>query len=149
LGIIALRKIAKSGGLMIGRGFAIAGLIISLLGFCFPTLELVHYIQFFHQAQVAKIDDVASKTTLILSVDNNSKKIDGISILVTGHIDGSATVHIRNGREQYSPRHITKGLVFLKIEGDWYTGECRFEYEPADVRSGHLTIRYVLWERDW
>ncbi len=144
LGIMVLRKSTWSRGLKMGRVFAVAGLIISLLGFCLPILFLVHSIKVISQAQVTKIDDATSKTTLILSPEIDANNIDGISILVTGYIGGSATINIRNGEEDYFTRHVPKGLVFLKIEGDWYSDQCRVEYEHTDVHSGNLTIRYVL-----
>ena len=146
-GVIALRKITKSNGLLTGRGFAVTGLILSLLGFFVPTMKLLHYVQFFRQAQVVKIDDAASKTLLTLSPAGDPNEVDGISILITGRIDGSATVHIRNGGTTYPARQIRKGLVFIKIEGDWHTSKCFLEYEPSTVQNGHLTIRYVLWDK--
>jgi hypothetical protein len=133
--------------MLAGRGFAVTGLVLSVLGFFIPTMKLLHYVQFFRQAKVVKIDDAASKTLLALSPAGDPNEVDGISILITGRIDGSATVHIRNGGTTYPPRQIRKGLVFIKIEDAWYGGECFLEYEPAGVQNGHLTIRYVLWDK--
>jgi len=151
-GIMSLRQIAKSGGSLVGRKIVIAGLITSVLGSFFPTWAIVNYALFFHKAKVVTIDDVASNTTLTLSADSKSN-IDGISILITGDIDGSATMYIRNGGEKYPKYHIVRypyyQKVYLRIEGDWYTNKCRFKYEPMDVHSGHLTIRYVFRERSF
>jgi len=146
-GVIALRKVTKSDGLLTGRGYAIAGLVVCVVAFFIPTMRLLHYVQFFRQAKVVKIEDATSKTLLTLSSAGDPNEVDGISLLITGYIDGSATVHIRNGGETYPPRHITKGWVFTKIEGDWYTGKCFFEYETSNVQDGHLTIRYVFYKR--
>jgi len=100
-GIMSLRQIAKSGGSLVGRKIVIAGLVTSVLGSFLPTWAIVNYALFFHQAKVVTIDDVASNTTLTLSADSKSN-IDGISILITGDIDGSATMYIRNGGDVFS-----------------------------------------------
>lgn len=81
-GIIALRKISKSESMLAGLGFAVIGLILSVLGIFVPTMKLLHYVQFFRQAQVVKIDDMASKTLLTLSPAGDSNEVDGISILI-------------------------------------------------------------------
>lgn len=149
LGVIALWKIAQSRGLLTGQSYAVAGVVISVLDlFLFTWIFSINYMPLFRQAQIVKINDVTTKTTLVLSIDNdpNTYYVDGISILITGHIDGSATIQIRNGGTKYPEEYIKKGMVCLRIYGDWYTNKCYLEYVPSDVHSGHLTIRYYFYK---
>lgn len=143
-GIVALRKINKSSGLLKGKGFAITALVIAALGFSVPTSRLVYYIKFMKGSKIVKIDDVTSRTKLMLSNDDDAISVDTIRLLITGDIDGSATIHLcyKEKREYTYP--IDRGKVHLWILEGWYDNDCLIEYEPLDVRSGSLTIRYFF-----
>ena len=111
-----------------------------------PVLRLASYCKFMARSKIAQIDDVKQKTTVLLSKNSDQGSIDGITILITGQIDGVATIHPHNGGENYPTYHIKRGRIRLKISGDWYTDECLLEYEPIDVSSGSLKIRYQFHE---
>ena len=91
------------------------------------------------QDKIVKISDVAQKTEITLSTDKTG--IHALHILITGHIDGEAT--IRQGNSNVKHTYERKaGDVNLPIQTDWYENNCVIEYEPVDVKSGDLSIRY-------
>ncbi|MHC4157843.1 MAG: hypothetical protein ACYSSO_02065 [Planctomycetota bacterium] len=120
--------------------------VILVISLPIPVLRLAYYCKFMARSRITQIDDISQKTTILLSKNNGQGNIDAITILITGHIDGSATIHPHDGGEKYPTYHIKSGKINLKICGDWYTDECLLEYEPIDVNSGTLKIRYQFHE---
>ena len=91
-----------------------------------------------------EIEDVTQKTTILLSSQFHQKEyIHNISIFVTGHLDGAAIIHrcIGDG-SKFTTYYIRGGDICLKIWGEWYSNECLIKYEPLDVVSGTLKIKY-------
>lgn len=138
------------------KGFAKAGLWVSVIPFGIIILFLATSITagwytLMVRGTVVEIKDVTSKATQILASNNDpNDRSCSIDILITGHIDGSARIHLTPNKEKgmadtYS---IDRGKVHLRIGGDWYYDECILEYEPADVNSGSLAIRYVFYPCD-
>ena len=71
-----------------------------------------------------------------------------IRILITGYIDGKATIKQGNGDNVTYTYELKAGEVYLPIETDWYEKKCIIEYSPVGVKSGNLRIRYKfenLW----
>lgn len=161
LAVIALRKIKKSGGLLTGKGLAITGLTLSILAYPLAVLYFAGQVKVYCKSKVIRVDDAAKGVTVQLSDKDRRELIEGIEILVTGDIDGSATVDTfrempvsrKEGdpisdvsRETQPPdfSYLIEGEVRLEIQEDWYDDECFLKYEPVSVRSGSLTIRYYL-----
>jgi hypothetical protein len=97
---------------------------------------------FFWWGEVTRIENIAQKQTIILQESIRPKSVYGINILITGYIDGSATIQrVEGNRKIYEPS-IIKGLVNLRLGGDWYDDKCLIIYEPSNVKSGKLQLRY-------
>lgn len=134
------------------RGFAKVGFWVSVIPLSIIILFLttsisIGWYKLMIRGSVVKIDDVTSKTTRILASNNESKNLTcSIDILINGHIDGSATIHLGYDEGMVYTFSINPGNVHLRIRRDWYHDECILEYEPVDVNSGSLTIRYVFYD---
>ncbi|MHC4738355.1 MAG: hypothetical protein ACYS9Y_05560 [Planctomycetota bacterium] len=134
------------------KGFAKVGFCVSVIPLGIIILFLttsitIGWYKLMVQSSIVEINDVTSKTTQRLASNKDPHRLTClIDILITGYIDGSATVHLsvnqeERGGDSYS---INRGNVHLRIRKDWYLDECILEYEPVDVNSGSLTIRYVF-----
>ncbi|HDZ68993.1 MAG TPA: hypothetical protein ENH43_01040 [Phycisphaerales bacterium] len=125
------------------RGLFAIGIIISNFPAAFVIVLLVTCVPLW--SRVIGIDDVTQKTTVLLSSEKYQSSVHSIDILIAGHIDGSAIIYQSyEGGERYRTYNIEKGEVGLKIGGDWYDEKCLIEYEPHDVGSGNLKIKYRL-----
>lgn len=112
--------------------FAISIIIIAL-AIVFYTKPYGH---------VAYIKDVTQKQIITLIERDKPEKVHGISILITGYIDGTATIQrAYKDKKMYEPSTIS-GKVDLRLGGDWYSDKCLIIYEPSNVKSGRLQIRY-------
>ena len=145
LAAVALSQINKAKGSLRGRGIAIAGSILSIFVLLILTLLIAFFIKQYNKSQVIRIEDVTKRTSLTLLNQDTQRHTAGIVIYITGYIDGSAAITIatQKGHEVYK-YHITKGKVRLKHASDWYEPECFLEYEPVDVQSGSLTLKYYF-----
>ena len=93
-------------------------------------------------AHTIQVKDVTQKQILTLIEKDRPKYVHGISILITGYIDGTATIQrAYENKEMYGPSTIT-GKVNLRLGGDWYGDKCLITYQPFNVRSGKLQIKY-------
>ena len=93
-----------------------------------------------------KINDVTQK--MAITIFSNKNGIAVIRILITGYIDGKATIKQGNGDNVTYTYELKAGEVYLPIETDWYEKKCIIEYSPVGVKSGNLRIRYKfenLW----
>jgi len=101
-----------------------------------------YYIGF---SKIIQITDVTKKKLITLVKDERQGSVFAINILITGHIDGAAMIrrYYENSEKPFENIYeIKKGRVRLKIGGDWYSDKCLIEYEPIDVTSGKLQIKY-------
>ena len=143
--IVASSQINRAKGSLRGRGVAITGLVLSIFVLLILTLLIVFFIKQYNKSQVIRIEDVTKKTSLTLLNQDTQRHTAGIVIYITGYIDGSAAITIATQKGHESDKyHITKGKVRLKHVSDWYEPECFLEYEPADVQSGFLTLKYYF-----
>jgi hypothetical protein len=102
------------------------------------VLLTIFFVALYNKKQLVTIDDVTNTTTIRLSNPKPQEYFGAICILITGRIDGTASV----GTGGYLDRHISSGKVYVKIHGEWYDQECLLEYKPVNVSSGSLKIRY-------
>lgn len=69
----------------------------------------------------------------------------GLKIKVNGEINGTAMIRVfeDGGDGVHREKMIGSGKVDgLLYEGDWYSDDCRLEYEPLSATSGNLKIEY-------
>jgi hypothetical protein len=139
-----------------GRTFAKAGFFVSLIPLGIIILFLttsitIGWYKLMTQSSIVEINDVTSKTKQILTGNKDPHALTCvIDILITGYIDSSATIYLRgvNQEERGDGYSLNHGKVHLRIREDWYRDECILEYEPIDVNSGSLTIRYLFHTYD-
>ena len=157
--VLALRQMKKSGRLLIGKTFAITGLAVSILAFPIPSLGFANTVKVYCKSHVIRIDDATQGITVELSKENRQEFIELIDIFITGNIDGPATVDayrkipvdcsstlFSSGKVPDCTRpYVIQGKVRLEISEDWYDEVCFLKYEPVDVRSGSLKVRYYLY----
>lgn len=102
---------------------------------------------YFFCGDVVQVRDVTQKQLIALAEKDQSRSVYGINILITGYIDGTAT--IRRSYEDKrmktpEPPVVIKGKVNLRLGGDWYADKCLITYEPSNVKSGRLQIKYAF-----
>lgn len=75
----------------------------------------------------------------VITLRSSIAEPNGITIKITGKIDGSAVVHADNW-EKVS----ISGEVEWQIYKDWFEPSCDIHYEPSGVTTGSLTIDYTF-----
>ena len=108
------------------------------------TLVLVAVFLREGTGQTAVIQDVSKSQKIILKARHDKRRTGGMSVVVTGDIDGIATIErsYSSGQRMYGPQKIGPGKVSFHAGGDWYDNQCIVYYEPGTVNSGQLSIRY-------
>jgi hypothetical protein len=84
-----------------------------------------------------EIRDVSKPAILNLHVASGQAEPTGISVWVSGEIDGEADVWAGN----WEPERV-HGKVNFQIYHDWFQRDCDLHYEPINVTSGKLVIHY-------
>jgi hypothetical protein len=84
-----------------------------------------------------EIDDVSEPEILNLHVESERAEPTGISVWVSGEINGEADVWAGN----WKPERL-HGKVNFHVYHDWFQRECELHYEPIDATSGKLVIYY-------
>jgi hypothetical protein len=67
-----------------------------------------------------------------------------LRIIIQGQLDGRATICISGNGPTKDKYEIGPGKINFGLFQDWYNQECLVEYQPLDVKSGGLIIRYAL-----
>jgi len=145
IAILAFNRISKAKGLLKGKVCAGVGIFLSALPLLISPFIISSDINNYAKSQVATIDNVTKETTVLLPA--NKKGVWSLSIYISGYIDGSATISVINPfghDENESEYKIQGGKVSIKRGGDWYSNPCLIKYEPTNVNSGHLKIRYYF-----
>ena len=86
---------------------------------------------------VTPLDDVGQPADLIL-IDKGSRLTSGLSVQITGEIDGVADVWADN----WEPIRLS-GRVDWRVYHDWFSPDCTLHYRPVGGPvSGRLVVRY-------
>src|SRR3989338_2451964 len=89
-----------------------------------------------------QVKNVTQKQIITIVEKNRPRHVYRSRILITGYIDGTATIQRSyEDKKMYEPSTIS-GKVHLRFGGDWYGDKCLLIYEPSNVKSGKLQIRY-------
>lgn len=91
------------------------------------------------QSVSVRIDDVTKTHKLVLTTSRDLMSISGISIHVTGYLDGTATIVASN----WEPKKLS-GKIDWQIYHDWFSNTCEIDYLPENVSQGKLTLEYIF-----
>ena len=95
--------------------------------------------------QWESVPDVTRQSELVLHPRAHQNSIYGISIRVSGQIEGNAQLVILDGGgKQYRVFELS-GDVDVDFTGDWYSDEVALAYKPIQVRGGILKLRYSFY----
>jgi hypothetical protein len=108
-------------------------------------LAATFYVQsFYFRGQTIQVNDVTQRQIITLLQKDKLHPVYGINILITGYVDGTATIQqAYENKKMYGP-YTLRGKVKLPLRGDWYGDECLIIYEPFNVKSGKLQIKYAF-----
>ena len=90
--------------------------------------------------QNISIKNAEESQTIILN-NHNKKNVFSISIKVTGHIEGNATIQLMLNNKPYKTENIN-GSINFKWGGDWYSNDAIIIYKTTDVKKGNLSVEY-------
>jgi len=100
-----------------------------------------------HQPSAAvTLHEPAEHQLIRLRKNVDSGSVHGLSIKLSGHLNGTAMVRVFEGDNPdkiYREKMIGSGKIDgIFLEGDWYANDCRMEYEPLSTTHGELKIEY-------
>jgi hypothetical protein len=87
------------------------------------------------------VSDVHQRETLVLGSKVGNPYTYGITIRGSGNIDGEAIISLMLNGEPYKVAKLSSKFDF-EWGGDWYSETAEVRYEPRNVRSGRVTLRY-------
>lgn len=91
--------------------------------------------------QSLTIAHVQAPQDLVLRKSEGQGAIYRMSLKATGHIDGNAAFTLMLNDKPYKIAH-ARGKVSFGWDGDWYADTAEIRYEPTDVNTGSMTLRY-------
>ncbi len=94
------------------------------------------------QESTILLQDISQKQIIKLTQVQQKKSVYKISIVISGQIDGTAEIQLADRGNKMGSPHTIKGKVDLDLSGDWYENTCLLLYEPSQVTSGTLKIKY-------
>jgi hypothetical protein len=97
-------------------------------------------------SSTVRLQDVTQKTILTIRQEKDQKSGRALSLYIFGRLDGTAVL-----REFYEGKEIRSfnlgpGPLSVKRTDPWPYPKCSLRYEPGDVRSGNVGIRYKFGE---
>lgn len=113
------------------------GSIILLIIFIFSYKFLCH-IEYEKNIKITNI----TKSQIIHLQAEPKQNIGSLAIKVTGKLNGSANLIIRNDVAVMFNKILKSGKVKQEFKREWYDKECTIEYKPKNVVSGDITIHY-------
>lgn len=91
------------------------------------------------------VRDVRHAESLILGQESGNSHPWGIWIEGSGHVDGEATISLLLHGQPYKVERV-RGRVEFEWGGDWYAETATVRYEPVNVRSGTVVLRYRFYK---
>jgi hypothetical protein len=91
--------------------------------------------------QTVEIKDVTKSETIVLRKWGHQGHIHAIEVNISGRIKGSARAQLILNSSPYKQEQLS-GKVYVMWGGDWYSDEAEIRYQPEDVDSGGLKLRY-------
>ena len=119
----------------------LAGVILGILLVClvlyFVYLMFIEFRTESPQTFTVNVGDVTKKSSITLATP--SKDVTGLTIRVTGDINGHAYVFAGDWEKKE-----LSGKVDCVIYHEWSAPTCVLQYEPVSVTSGKLRIDYTF-----
>jgi len=119
---------------------------VILLGVCFIVTQWV--LPLVHQPTSAiTLDNVGSRQLLRLRKNFDSGSVHGLNMRIRGHLNGTAVMRLfdaENASKVYQEKIVGSGDVDTRMGGDWYSDDCRIEYEPLSATTGGLKVEYIF-----
>lgn len=91
--------------------------------------------------QTVEIKDVTKTETIVLRKGGHQGAIYAMEVNISGGLQGRARVQLMLNSSPYKQEQLS-GTVHVMWGGDWYSDEAEIRYQPEDVASGRLKIRY-------
>jgi hypothetical protein len=91
--------------------------------------------------QTVQIKDATKSETIVLRKWGHQRAIYAMEVNISGRIKGRARVQLILHSDPYKEEQLS-GKVHVIWGGDWYSDEAEIRYQPEDVDSGELKIRY-------
>ena len=118
----------------------------SLLGACFVVTHWV--LPLVRQPTSAiTLDNVGSRQLLRLRKNFDAGSVHGLNIRIRGHLNGTAVMRLFDAETPskiYQDKIIGSGDVDTRMGGDWYSDDCRVEYNPLSATTGALKVEYIF-----
>jgi hypothetical protein len=123
------------------RRLVVGGLLLAPLF----TIAVWYLCAHYFLSSSAAVSDVRSAEILVLGQKAGSHTTHAIKVCGSGEIDGEATISLLLNGEPYKVAKL-RGPVNFEWGGDWYCETAEVRYEPANVRSGKVVLRYKFYD---
>lgn len=116
-------------------------LVICLLGAAMIAVAV--WFQFSTSIAMSSVtvNDVRKPENLVLRTSGDGTNVFALTVRGSGEITGKATVSLLLNGAPYKTEQLS-GKVDFEWDGDWYANTAEIRYEPADVRSGNVVLKY-------
>ncbi len=115
-----------------------------LLGACFVfTQWIVPVMQ--KPSAVLNLTDAGDRQLLRLRKNFDEGRVYELQIRIRGKLNGTAKIRMfdaEDAEKVIQEKIIGSGEVDTRMGGDWYSNDCRMEYEPLSATDGQLKLEY-------
>lgn len=89
-----------------------------------------------------QLQDVTQRTILTIRQEKDQKNAKSLSLYIFGSLDGTAVLREFHEGEEIRSFNLGPGPFSVKRKDPWPYPKCSLHYEPGEVRSGSVGIRY-------
>lgn len=117
---------------------------VFLLGACFIFTQWVLPVVQKPSAAIT-LNEMGERQLMRLRKNIDDGSVHGIKVRIRGKINGTAVIRMFDSEQTdkvMQEKIVGSGEVDIRMGGDWYSNECRMEYEPLSATSGGLKIEY-------
>ena len=116
---------------------------LSIIILVFALVGAYFLYDHFFWGKTMDISDVKKEQTITLTVAKGTPT--SVRVLVTGHLDGTAKIRREPCDNPCDENVLKPGDVSLDFGQEWYDKNYVLKYEPVDVHSGNLQLRYIFY----
>lgn len=96
-----------------------------------------------YEPRIHTINDASRETDFVLNKKRDQGYVDGISLKITGKINGKAKLVILNYGKTVRKYNLA-GDIKKEVFTDWYSDNAKFLYQPEPGTQGEIEIEYVF-----